>query len=169
MTVYRMHDMAERAICAGESPAERDRLMAEGSMTIELTLLMPFILGIFIFIIFSGFILHDKCIVNKACMSAALRGSEETEADKAMDKANEAITEVLPGRLIGRWDYSTEVDIGKDAVRVSFTGNTKMGSGLIRRLLSTGTTGHSYECESYRLNEAEYIRTKRKSGTGYCL
>jgi hypothetical protein len=71
--------------------------------------------------------------------------------------------------MIGKWDYSTEVDVGEDAVRVSFTGSTGMGSGLIRRLLSTGTTKHSYECESYRLNEAEFIRTKRKSGTGYCL
>lgn len=141
----------------------------KGSMTIELTLLMPFILGIFIFIIFSGFILHDKCIVNKACMSAALRGSEETDPDKAMDRANEAISEVIPGRLIGKWDYSTRIDVGKDAVRVSFKGNTGMGGGLIRRLISSGTTGHDYECESYRLNEAEYIRTKRKSGAGYCL
>lgn len=141
----------------------------KGSMTIELTLLMPFILGIFIFIIFSGFILHDKCIVNKACMSAALRGSEETDPDKAMDRANEAISEVIPGRLIGKWDYSTRIDVGEDAVRVSFKGNTGMGGGLIRRLISSGTTGHDYECESYRLNEAEYIRTKRKSGAGYCL
>ena len=141
----------------------------KGSMTIEMTLLMPFILGIFIFIIFSGFILHDKCIVNKACMSAALRGSEETDPDKAMDRANEAISEVIPGRLIGKWDYSTRIDVGKDAVRVSFKGNTGMGGGLIRRLISSGTTGHDYECESYRLNEAEYIRTKRKSGAGYCL
>ena len=141
----------------------------KGSMTIELTLLMPFILGIFIFIIFSGFILHDKCIVNKACMSAALRGSEETDPDKALDMANEAISEVIPGRLIGKWDYSTRIDVGEDAVRVSFKGNTGMGGGLIRRLISSGTTGHDYECESYRLNEAEYIRTKRKSGAGYCL
>ena len=130
----------------------------KGSMTIEMTRLMPFILGIFIFIIFSGFILHDKCIVNKACMSAALRGSEETDPD-----------EVIPGRLIGKWDYSTRIDVGEDAVRVSFKGNTGMGGGLIRRLISSGTTGHDYECESYRLNEAEYIRTKRKSGAGYCL
>ena len=152
-----------------ESETETVNEKLKGSMTIEMTLLMPFILGSFIFIIFSGFILHDKCIVNKACMSAALRGSEETDPDKAMDRANEAISEVIPGRLIGKWDYSTRIDVGKDAVRVSFKGNTGMGGGLIRRLISSGTTGHDYECESYRLNEAEYIRTKRKSGAGYCL
>ena len=152
-----------------EKRTDKGKYRVKGSMTIELTLLMPFILGIFIFIIFSGFILHDKCIVNKACLSAALRGSEETDPGKAMESANKAISEVLPGCLIGRWDYSTQVDIGEDAVRVSFRGDTKMGSGLIRALLSTGTTGHSYECESYRLDEAEFIRTKRKSGVGYCL
>ena len=141
----------------------------KGSLTIEITLLMPFIMGIFIFIIFSGFILHDKCIVNKACLSAALRGSQESEDGKALDKAAEAISEVLPGKLIGHWSYNTGIDVGNDVIRVTFDGETEMGFGLIRRVLSTGSTSHSYECESYRLKEAEYIRTSRKSGVGYCL
>ena len=141
----------------------------KGSLTIELTLLMPFILGVFIFILFSGFAMHDKCMVNKACLAAALRGSQESEDDKAMDKAAEALGEVIPGKLIGRWSYKTGIDVGSDAVRVTFEGDTDMGFGLIRRVLSTGSTSHSYECESYRLKEAEYIRTSRKSGVGYCL
>ncbi len=143
--------------------------MLSGSLTIELTLLMPFILGVFVFIIFSGFVLHDKCVVNKACLSAALRGSRESDDSKAIIKAEEAIGEVLPGNLLGTWSYDTGIDVGQDAVRVTFRGDTKMGSGLIRWVLSTGRTGHSFECESYRIKEAEYIRTSRKSGVGYCL
>ena len=145
------------------------RKMLKGSLTIELTLLMPFILGMFIFILFSGFVLHDKCIVNKACLSAALRGSQESEDGPAMEKAAQAISEVLPGKLIGRWSYNTGIDIGEDVIRVSFEGDTEMGFGLVRRILSAGTTTHSYECESFRLKEAEYIRTSRKSGVGYCF
>lgn len=148
---------------------EKNLRMLRGSLTIELTLLMPFILGVFIFILFSGFVLHDKCIVNKACLSAALRGSQESEDDKAMEKAMQAINEVLPGKLIGSWSYNTGIDVGKDAVRVTFKGDTDMGSGLIRRVLFTGSTSHSYECKSYRLKEAEYIRISRRSGVGYCL
>ena len=141
----------------------------KGSLTIELTLLMPFILAVFVFIIFSGFVLHDKCIVNKACLSAALRGSNESEDGKAMEQAGVAINEVLPGNLLGKWSYDTQIDVGEDAVRVSFTGDTDMGISLLKKILFTGTTTHSYKCESYRLKEAEYIRTKRKSGVGYCL
>lgn len=136
--------------------------MLKGSLTIELTLLMPFILGIFIFILFAGFILHDKCIVNKACLSAALRGSEESEDGEALSRAQEAIAEVLPGHLIGKWSYNTNVDIGKDEVRVTFDGNAQMGGGLIRRVLSTGSTDHSFECRSFRLREAEYMRENKK-------
>ena len=145
----------------------RKGMMLKGSLTIELTLLMPFILGVFIFIVFSGFILHDKCIVNKACLAAALRGSGESEDAEAMDKAEEAIAEVLPGRLIGRWSYDTSIDVGEDKVRVSFEGDTTTGFGLIGRVLSVRETGHRYECSSCRLRPAEYIRTKRKSGVGY--
>ena len=135
--------------------------MRKGSLTIEITLLMPFILGLFIFILFSGFIMHDKCIVNKACLSAALRGSEESEDGEAVSRAQEAIAEVIPGHLIGKWTYDTSVDIGRDEVRVTFEGKTQMGGGLIRRILSAGSTDHSYECRSYRLREAEYIRTHK--------
>ena len=141
--------------------------LLKGSLTIELTLLMPFILGMFIFIIFSGFILHDKCVVNKACLSAALRGSGEYEDSEAMAKAGEAIAEVLPGHLIGKWSYDTSIDVGEDAVRVSFEGDTSLGFGLINRLLSSTGTEHRYECSSSRLKTEEYIRTKRKSGVGY--
>ena len=147
----------------------KDERMLKGSLTIEITLLMPFILGVFIFIIFSGFVLHDKCMINKACMSAALRGSQESEDDKAVDKAALALGEVLPGKLIGKWSYNTSIDVGKDVIRVTFDGDTDIGIGLVKRVLSTGNTGHSYECESFRLKEAEYIRTNRKSGVGYCL
>ena len=143
--------------------------MLKGSLTIEITLLMPFILGVFIFIIFSGFVLHDKCMVNKACMSAALRGSQESEDGKAMDNAEQAINEVLPGKLIGKWSYNTSIDVGKDVIRVTFDGDTDIGSGLVMKVLSSGSTRHSYECESFRLKEAEYIRTSRKSGVGYCF
>lgn len=136
--------------------------MLKGSLTIELTLLMPFILGLFIFILFAGFILHDKCIVNKACLSAALRGSEESEDGEALNRAQEAIAEVLPGHLIGKWSYDTNVDVGKDEVRVTFDGNAQMGGGLIRRVLSAGSTDHSFECRSFRLREAEYMRENKK-------
>ena len=66
-------------------------MMKKGSLTIELSLIMPVILGLFVVMIFTGFILHDKCIVNKACLSAALRGSQETDDAKAMDMAGRAI------------------------------------------------------------------------------
>ena len=141
----------------------------KGSMTIELTLLMPFILGMFIFIIFAGFTLHDKCVVNKACLSAALRGSEEYDDGTALNKAHEALDEVIPGRLIGKWQYSTEVDIGRDEIRITFNGDTKLGGGLIHSILSDNGTSHSYECRSHRLRESEYLREIKKSGVGYCL
>lgn len=137
-------------------------IMRKGSLTIELTLLMPFILGMFIFILFSGFVLHDKCLVNKACLSAALRGSEESEDTEAVDKAQKALAEVLPGHLIAKWSYDTNIDVGKDEVRVTFDGSAQMGGGLIRRVLSAGSTDHSYECRSYRLREAEYLRKHKQ-------
>ncbi|MCR5358236.1 MAG: pilus assembly protein [Lachnospiraceae bacterium] len=132
--------------------------MKKGSLTIELSLIMPVILGLLVIIIFTGFILHDKCLVNKACLSAALRGSQETDEAKAMDVAGMAINEVIPERLLCRWDYDTTVDVGEDEVRVSFKGTTGITDGLAGRLLAVKSTVHDYECNARRFNRADYLR-----------
>ncbi len=135
--------------------------MKKGSLTIELSLLMPLIMGMFVFIIYSGFIMHDKCIADKACFSAALRGGEEQDDDEAIKRAEEAISEVLPSGLIAVWDYDTSIDIGEDMVRVSFTGSTEAGRGIIGHLTGERTVVHNCKCDGYRLNEAEYIRENK--------
>ena len=96
-------------------------------------------------------------------------GSEEDEDDQAINRAYEALDEVIPEHLIGKWDYSTQVDIGEDEVRITFRGDTGIGKGLVNRVLSIAGTSHSYECTSCRLREEDYLRTKKKSGAGYCL
>ncbi|MBR5408256.1 MAG: pilus assembly protein [Lachnospiraceae bacterium] len=137
-------------------------MMKKGSLTIELSLIMPVILGLFVVMIFTGFILHDKCIVNKACLSAALRGSQETDDAKAMDMAGRAISEVIPGRLLCKWTYDTSVDVGEDEVRVSFKGTTGVTGGLAGRLLENKNTVHDYECNAGRLNRADHLRKNKQ-------
>ena len=133
----------------------------KGSLTIELSLLIPMIMGMFVFIIFSGFIMHDRFMVDKACLSAALRGSSEQDDDEALRKAGEAINEVLPLKMTAIWDYDTKIDIGEDMVRVSFEGNTTSGSGIFGSITGLGNKSYSFECSGYRLNEARYIRDNK--------
>lgn len=134
--------------------------MKKGSLTIELSLLMPLILGLFVVIIFTGFILHDKCIVNKACLSAALRGSQEADDKDAMEAANRAIAEIIPGHLLCKWTYDTGIDVGKDAVRVTFAGDAGIGpAGMI---LKGGSYSHGYSCVADRYDRAGYLREHKK-------
>ncbi|MCR5508899.1 MAG: pilus assembly protein [Lachnospiraceae bacterium] len=136
--------------------------MRKGSLTIELSIIMPLILGLFVVIVFSGFLLHDKCIVNKACMSAALRASLEREDAPALEKAYEAMAEVIPGRLMCRWDYETDIDVGEDEVRVTFLGSSSVGGLFAGRILSNPVTGHDFECSAYRLDQSGYIRSHKR-------
>ena len=132
----------------------------DGSLTIELSLLMPFILAVFIFILFSGFFLHDKCIVDKMCLSAALRASEELEDDRSLEKAH-AVMDTISDRFLGSWNMDTQISVQESEIKVEFDGDMLMAGGLLRYILEDGDTSYAYECTAYRLNEAKYIKSNK--------
>ena len=65
----------------------------KASMTVELTLLMPLILGVFLFLLFTMYYLHDITAIQKGCETALTRGMLERN-DKAaraeMEKPTQA-------------------------------------------------------------------------------
>ena len=82
-------------------------MKCSGSITVEITIIMTFLLGVFIFIFFSGFYIHDKCLITKACSSASLRSSEAIDIDEAYRKeriAIEALEQTFKPELLNRLD-----------------------------------------------------------------
>lgn len=143
--------------------------MEKGSLTIEISLLMTFVLAALIMIIYSGFCLHDKYIFTKACLSAALRASEERE-DAYIDKtAKDTINEVLPNKLLGSWDYDISVSFDKESVNISCEGKMNMNEGILSRVLNRNGIEFSYFTRVNRINEGEFIRENKRKGVGYCI
>lgn len=140
----------------------------KGSFTVELALLMPLIIGVFLFIFFLAYYLHDRCIIEKACYVAALRGSLETESDSIENVVRKALEEVLPKRLLGSWDLKEQIEVTNQEVRVVESGNMLMKEGFLLSLLGEQSFIFSTKCSAKQIEEPVFIRLQRKQGIGYC-
>ncbi len=140
----------------------------KGSFTVELALLMPLLIGVFLFIFFLAYYMHDRCIIEKACYAAALRGSQQSEPDHMKVVAQETLDEVIPDRLLGRWELKHQIDVTRQEVCVSESGNMKIREGLLVLLMGKQSFTFSAKCSAKQINEPVFIRSQRKQGRGYC-
>lgn len=141
----------------------------KASFTAELALLMPLIIGVLLFVIFLAYYMHDRCIIEKACYAASLRGSQESEPDRIKITAQEALYEVLPERLLGHWELEHQIEVTGQEVCVSGSGNMKIREGLLVLLLGRQPFAFSTKCSAKQIEEPVFIRSQRKQGRGYCL
>lgn len=120
-----------------------------GSMTVELTLLMPLILAVFLFLFFTLYYLHDVVAVNKGISTALLRGGLAGEDGSAVGIMTEAVSDI---RLLGKWDIGVICNEDADEVRVSVEGEMVPGKYFYE---TSGT--------NRRINEVKYLREHRTS------
>lgn len=126
------------------------------SLTIELSMLMPGIITVLIIIIFCGYYFHDKCVIQRAAYSAALKTSYEsgTEADYARDLFEENVSKCL----LGKWNIEDDVTISDDEIRINVQGTMSCFSGFVSGYVSDRIFSINV-CESVNiLNEPAYIR-----------
>ncbi|MBO4901802.1 MAG: hypothetical protein J5518_03300 [Lachnospiraceae bacterium] len=129
-----------------------------GSMTVELTLLMPFLIGVFLFLFFSLYYLHDIAAIQKGCSAALIRGSlirDDTEARREMQEAMEEI------RLLGKWDLEKSIRIDREKVSVAVKGNMNVREGLFLKLIRDRYV-YETSMSTERIDETAYIRSKRR-------
>lgn len=126
-------------------------------MTIELTLLMPLIIAVFLFIFFTAYYLHDIVAINKGISTALGRGS--LSEDERMSEMKKGISDI---RLLGKWDMDTNYEEGKDTVIIKFSGNMAAKEGLFRKIIKDK---YEYITEKSApiIDEVKYVRSRRRS------
>lgn len=128
-----------------------------GSFTIEIALLMPFIIGVFLFILFMAYYVHDRCVLEKTCLTSALRGSQELEKKAAYVSAEAVMQELYLNRLIGDWELNHKIEITEEKVMSSVQGTMHVTEGLLRILIG-GVFSFDTEVEAERISEPRFIR-----------
>lgn len=125
------------------------------SMTIELSLLMPGILAVFIIIIFTGYYIHDKCVIQRSLYSAAMTASYESDFKyNSWDKFEDSTKS-----LIGRWDFTTDEYESFGEITMHVTGSMKCFDGLFTGYLSKMAYSVDMTESAFTWSGPKYIRS----------
>lgn len=104
------------------------RIALKGYMTLEASFIMPWVIFIFVFLIYSSFYLYDKCVLFQDAYTLCLRASVQKEDGGAMKYINEHMTEKFGSKYfgVGNIDGSARRSgqeirlVGKCAVKIPF-------------------------------------------------
>lgn len=141
------------------------------SMTIELSLLMPGILAVLILIIFTGYYLHDKVVIERAAYVSVLRSAKEkyksdnANINRIIEKDDNEICSLscmcfddeVEERLIGIWDISRNAYVLDEEVVINVKGRMNCLSGVLSSYLSGVIYTVDITENAYMLSGTKYV------------
>lgn len=151
-----------KRIKKNEDSKSQISIYKKASMTVELSLLMPFILGVFLFIVFMAFYLHDRCLTNKIYAVAALRASLCESENMIEPTAMEAIEEQGTSFYTGIWELTPSVFYDGEIVTVKGSGNMKLTRGLLALLIDYSKVDYCLETKAFYIDEVKHVRNIRR-------
>lgn len=94
-----------------------------GSFTIEGTVIISFLFFVITGLLFLSFFLYDRCVIERAAAMAVLRGSEAFWEDNEVrfQKSEEAIDDIVIGRLLGADFVEKNIKVSGSQVKVSLS------------------------------------------------
>lgn len=134
------------------------KIKYKASMTIELSLLMPFIIGVFLFLFFTMYYYHDVVAINKGICTALLRGGLEQNEGMIISDMTEASSSV---RLLGKWVMIGNRDYDAEMIIIEYDGTMEADEGLLRKLIR-GDYTYKTSRTNKRIDEVTYIRKIRR-------
>lgn len=144
----------------GKKP-DRKSKCTEGYFTVEATLIMPIVLYVCIFIIYTGFYLYDKCLMKQDAYRAALAGSSIYRDDnqKVYNATADAIVNFAEGKYVAT-DYTAVITV-QSKVKVTVSGQITMPFYGLAKLAGKEQWEISESAESKCINPVIFIRMCR--------
>lgn len=130
---------------------------SEAVLTIELSLLMPGIMAVFIFIIFASFYLHDKCVIARACYKSCKINCYIDNKDLLEERVINDIDEVLSTELFSKWEYSVKCEIREDTLIIIFDGKVIMAKTSFFYFFDKRLFNVKERYSVYRVFEPDYV------------
>ncbi len=131
---------------------------AEGYFTVEATLIMPFVLYVCIFIIYTGFYLYDRCVMKQDAYRAALAGSSiyRDSNQKVYNAASDMAARLVTDKYIAA-DYGYIVTV-QSKVKVTIEGRLHQPFRGLVSLVGRKEWVISENAESKCINPVVFIR-----------
>lgn len=132
-------------------------------MTIEASLVIPFIIGGILLLLYLGFYLYNSCVIQQAAYIAALRGSQLLNASSSEIETyvQQQLENLLINQILAEENIEKEVSVSAGKVKARINSNMKMP---LTEWISLRIDFWSIESEAEvsRLNPVDIIRNVRK-------
>ena len=110
----------------------------KASVTIEAALIMPLLLASLFFVIQMSLFAHDRCMLLKAGLDAALRAEtgyigEDAPADlreEAYAMADNVSGEIVRKKMTVPWDIEKDISMNENEIRIELKGRTAFMGGM---------------------------------------
>lgn len=131
-------------------------------MTVEAGFVIPWVIFLFVFLIYAGFYLYDKCVLFQDAYMLCFRGSIQKEEDGAFTYINAHMKEQFGGKYFGTG--GVQGDVRKEGQEVIVSGTCSVKVPVSHFLTMTGKDGWQIQTEAKArvMNPTKIIRRCRK-------
>lgn len=136
-----------------------------GYMTLEIALLFPVIFTMIMLMIYLGFFLYDRCLLENSAYIAALKGSRIMGENnhEVYGQTQDIAKELVEGRLFAASYVKQSVEITFDHVKVSYVAKIQPPVGtLLTRVLPRNPFYIEVSKEAKRVRTVTLLRGFRK-------
>lgn len=132
-----------------------------GYLTVEASLIMPIVLYVCIFVIYTGFFMYDRCLMRQDAYRAALMGSSiyRDNNQNVYNTAYDAMSGFVEEKYIAA-EYKYEMTV-QSTVKVLIEGSIQMPFGGIAEFIGAEKWQIQETGESKCINPVIFIRTCR--------
>lgn len=141
------------------------RSKIQGSSTVELSLIMPMLLTLFVFLIYLSFFLYNRVETTANAYICALRGSrmEQETAEKTYQYMKKESKRLMKGNLLSVPEYKEQIEVKGNHVQVTYEISQQVpGSVILERLLHEDTWNFLVTKKAKKLQPVFFIRNCRK-------
>lgn len=130
-------------------------------MTLEAAFIMPWVIFIFIFLIYIGFYLYDKCVLFQDVYTICFRGSIQKEEDAVSDYIDSHMEAQFGRKYFGVGKVEGNVRQSGQEVRVCGVCSVKVPFGYFLTMAKEGGWQIQTEARAQIINPTQIIRRRR--------
>lgn len=118
----------------------------KGYMTVEAGFVIPWVIFLFVFLIYASFYLYDKCVLFQDAYTVCFRGSIRKEENGALTYINAHMTEQFGSKYFGTG--GVEGNVGKEGRDVIVSGRCSVKVPFGHFLTMAGNDGWQIQTEA---------------------
>lgn len=136
----------------------------KGYMSLEASFIMPWVIFLFVFLIYTSFYLYDKCVLYQDAYTLCLRGSVQKADDEVLKYVNEHMTEKFGNKYFGAGRIDARAERTGDEIRVIGACTVKIPVDNFLTLSGKGGWQIQTEAKAQIINPTKIIRKCRMAG-----